>query len=909
MEDQQHDQPHSAAPAPTAQGPHHEPARSTSSSPSPAPMSASSQTAAHAVEDPQQPSTTSSDTQHRASLVHAPFSQHDFPVLSSAPHAQPGFGTHSGDDDPQYSMTTQVHMVGGRATFVLPEQRSPASSSCRMTTTSGGAASLAQHGTDRHAGQPSFSWYDPGAVQGPVEQRVQPRSAPAKLLPATGPVVSSSTQSGRRTSDPSTDQDANAARESGSSAGDSGKDGEMNRGVALAGRKRSRDEEQQQPDIVVDSAPSHPQHHLSVGLSVRVSSGEMNDASSATTDDEAVEVQQRETQRRRTESNAQQQHALAAAHGRQPHLAQLYDDFYRQQQQQQQRVLYNTRGFPPPQQMGSSSAWAHPAQPQPPMASYYGQQAYQGAYQGYPTGYSAQSSNQSGEASSASSSSSTSPHLGSTHAGQPRFGYYQSAPQPYYGPQYAPATAASYSAYSPSTAITSPSVQATPAPSERRVSGPPILPAFGAAPSPQQQQQQQQQQHGEQEKQAFGAASSAQVAQPAVADEKPFKRGVKVNNPFTIPTLQGVKPFVTKLRFLMRNADKVGDVICWDESGKVILVHASNERLESEVLPCTFGHSNFNNLKNQFTNYGFLALKDPELSRALNSARSSSSTTAAGASTSTASTSATSSSAPHMPRDVREWKAFVHVHTADDLAVVRAEERARASILRRAEKDKEAAKRAKAAEKNKDDSLSGMAAAAAATTQQQQQGELSGDSDEEEDSEDEQDDDEPWFSRDGIDDLRLLRRVRAKSSKGKGKADTSGAAAGGGGGGGATGAAAGSSAGSSSTVLGSNISQAQSHGQPIAPRPASTAQHSSASTSTFPLPPAQYPAIPLRSSAKASSTHLSTTPTVPPPQVEQPQTSTPAQSEARGAESAHRVNTGALLGMRRGAVGGAGQGQ
>ncbi|GAA5904288.1 hypothetical protein JCM8208_006826 [Rhodotorula glutinis] len=898
MEDQQHTEARSATPSPTAQD---EPARS--SSPSPTPLSASSQTTAHAVEHPQQASTTSSDTHRRSSVADAPFSQHDFPVLCSAPLVQPGFDTKR-DDDPQYSTASNVHMVDGRATFVLPTQRT--TTAALPAPTASGAASLTQHGADRSE-QPSFSWYDPGAAQGPVGQRVQPRAAPAHLALSTEYLGLSNTQGGRRPSDPATDHGANAPRENGSSVGNSSKNDEnpiarapeLGRIVASVGRKRSRDEQhQQQPDIAVDSAaaPGHNQHHhLSVGLSVRLSSGEMNDASSATTDDEAVEVQQREAQRRRVESNEEQQQALAIVQGQQEYYARLQQLYHQQQYQQQQRTVYNPHGVPP-----SSAARAHPAQPYPSAPPFYGQQSYQPAYPTYQTSFSAQSSAQSGEVSSSScSSSATSPQLGAAQVGPPpRFNYYPAtAPQGFYPPQYAASTAASHSAYSPSTAITSPSVQATPASSERRVSGPPLLPAFGAAP---QQQQQQKQPPVVSEKQAFGAASSPQVAQQTVAAEadKPFKRGVKVNNPYTIPTAQGVKPFVNKLRFLMRNPDKVGDVICWDESGTVILVNMAQERLESEVLPRTFGHSNVQNLKNQFTTYGFLGLKDPALSRALNPPRSSSST--AGPSTSTA-----SSSSPHELRNVSEWKAYLHTHTADELAVVRAEERKRAAIIRSAERDKEAAKRVKAAEKSEGEGLSGMLAAAASASAQQ--GELSGDSSGEEETDEEDGDDEPWFSRDEIDNVRLLRRVRAKSSKAKPKAGGGGATAGAGGGGGTTGTPTGSSAGSSSTALGSNMSSTAVPVQATAPRPTSTAAHSTASTSGFPLPPPHYPAIPLRSSANASSSHTSTAPAVPPPQV-QPQASTSAQSQARDAGSADRFDSGALLAMRR-AMAGAGQEQ
>ncbi|GAA5845257.1 hypothetical protein JCM9279_004819 [Rhodotorula babjevae] len=908
MEEQHQDSALTATPPPIVLGPHDEPIGSTS--PSPAPSSASSQAAAHpASEHPQARSAPSSDYQART----APFAQHDFPVLTSAPAVQPGVGAKD-DLDLQYPASTNVHMLDGRATYFLPNERSSTAdsglaSSLHMTTASGGAASLAQHGADRFQ-QSTYSWYDPGAPQNPIGQHAQPRSAPAQQPSfATGHLGSNGMQGEHRT----LDQVMGNAR-----VGDSGggKDGqaqpaasaprtpEMDRAADMAGRKRARDE---QPDIVVDSSSSSAAaaalNHLAVGVSVRLSSGEMNDASSATTDDEAVEVQQREAQRRRTESNAQQQQlqqqALAYAQNQQ--LAHLY-------YQQQQHARFGTygpgmQGVSAPQQMGGGGAAARTssAQPYPSAPPPYGQQSYQGAYPGYP-GYTAQWPAPSGEASSsASSSSTTSPPLGNAHPGPQRFSYYPPAAQSYYAPSYAPSTSASHAAYSPSTAITSPSVQATPGPSDRRLSAPAVHQPFGAAPPPQQQQQQ-----GVDQKQAFGAASSAQGAQAAdEPEDKPVRRRVQVDNPFVIPTAQGVKPFVNKLRFLMRNADKVGDVICWDESGKVVLVHVLNKRLEGEVLPRTFGHSNFDSLRNQFRSYGFLALKEPALSRALNpNAASSSSAAADPASTTVASTSTAPSSSPDELRDVREWKAFLHVHSAADFAAMRAEERERDALFRRIAREKEGAKRAKAAEKDKGDGA-----------QSAQQVEVSESEDEEDSEADEDDVDEPWFSRDEIDNLRLLRRLRPKAAKYKGKAGAGGAAAsgsggsggggGGGGGGGAARTTTGSSSAGSSTALGSNIIQSQQQQlQCIAPRPTSTQAPSSASTSTSGAQFAPRPAIPIPSSGLAVPPFKSMPSLVPPPHV-QPQAQAPAQGEARGAGSAERFDVGSLVGLRRSSGAGA----
>lgn len=194
MQEQHQHELHSPIAPPTVEGPQDEPARSPS--PSPASSSTSSQTAAHAVGPPQVPSTTSRDTENGASLVQAPFAQHDFPVLTSAPAVQPGTGAKD-DLDPQYPASTNVHMLGGRATYVLPANGHSAftsASSLHMTTASGGAASLAQqHGADRLQ-QPTYSWYDPGAPQKPLVQHAQPRSAPAQQLSfSTGCVLLSLT--------------------------------------------------------------------------------------------------------------------------------------------------------------------------------------------------------------------------------------------------------------------------------------------------------------------------------------------------------------------------------------------------------------------------------------------------------------------------------------------------------------------------------------------------------------------------------------------------------------------------------------------------------------------------------------------------------------------------------------------
>lgn len=234
----------------------------------------------------------------------------------------------------------------------------------------------------------------------------------------------------------------------------------------------------------------------------------------------------------------------------------------------------------------------------------------------------------------------------------------------------------------------------------------------------------------------------------------------------------------------------------------------------------------------------------------------------------------------------------MHIHSAADLAAMRAEEREHDAVARearRAARAKEAAKRAKAAEKSKGEGVSGAAA---------HQVEESSSEEEEEDSEEDEDDGEPWFSRDEIDNLRLLRRLRPKSSKQKGKAVGGGAAAsgsGGGGGGGAARTAAGSSSAGSSTALGSNIAQSQPQQlQYIAPRTTSTAAPSSASTKLVFAP---HPAVPPHSSAPAIPPFKTTPSSAPPPHVHS-QAQALAQGDARDPGSADRVDIGSLVGLR-----------
>ncbi|GAA5833172.1 hypothetical protein JCM3766R1_001424 [Sporobolomyces carnicolor] len=120
------------------------------------------------------------------------------------------------------------------------------------------------------------------------------------------------------------------------------------------------------------------------------------------------------------------------------------------------------------------------------------------------------------------------------------------------------------------------------------------------------------------------APTRGSLLPPAVAAAGPAvqprsRRSEKPSNSYDISPISGLKPFVTKLRFMLTNAREFEDVVRWSPyDGESVLVDFSNPRLAQDVLPRVFNHSNPNGFRAQFTNYGFVQLKDQALELALN---------------------------------------------------------------------------------------------------------------------------------------------------------------------------------------------------------------------------------------------------------------------------------------------------
>ncbi|BGP20135.1 hypothetical protein JCM10213_000780 [Rhodosporidiobolus nylandii] len=245
----------------------------------------------------------------------------------------------------------------------------------------------------------------------------------------------------------------------------------------------------------------------------------------------------------------------------------------------------------------------------------------------------------------------------------------------------------------------------------------------------------------------FGAVESPLPQQGAEVEEGEAKekgKGKKKagrkkadGESYQIQPIAGVKPFITKLRYLLQRPDSFADSICWSESGNEVLIKVGGEtRLATEVLPRTYGHENQSALYRQFTSYGFTQIKTPnEVSAILNPP----SPTA-----NTPSSSGASPAAEEPQRAPQEWRIYTHLHSAEDHTFAVEEERA-----------------------------------AAASTKALKNGvKQDGDGDDEESSEEEDEDQEDtpyWFSRDTIDNVTLLRRLKAKT-KGKAAAATAPAA-------------------------------------------------------------------------------------------------------------------------------------
>ncbi|GAA5884704.1 hypothetical protein JCM16303_005238 [Sporobolomyces ruberrimus] len=255
-----------------------------------------------------------------------------------------------------------------------------------------------------------------------------------------------------------------------------------------------------------------------------------------------------------------------------------------------------------------------------------------------------------------------------------------------------------------------------------------------------------------------------QVQAPASSGPK-YTRPAKPANSYHIPLVTGVNPFVTKLRYMLKNPQEFSDVVCWSEDGQSVLVNFSDSRLVNEILPRVFNHSNPGAFARQFTvrrifllsrffvcsnsetrtelhshfpstilstffvllplryqNYGFVQLGGPALLRALE-------LPSVEPPTPIASTShqregeedeEEEEDEEQIPRDPQAWRAFEHRHTSQDLV----------SALK-----EEGSKKKKEEEE------------------------------EEEDSEDEEDEDENWFTFETIDSLRFLKRLKPGNKK------------------------------------------------------------------------------------------------------------------------------------------------
>ncbi|BGP58237.1 hypothetical protein JCM8202v2_005898 [Rhodotorula sphaerocarpa] len=100
----------------------------------------------------------------------------------------------------------------------------------------------------------------------------------------------------------------------------------------------------------------------------------------------------------------------------------------------------------------------------------------------------------------------------------------------------------------------------------------------------------------------------------AVPAKRTGGRRTAPRNSYPIDTLPGVKPFISKLRWLVSNPQEVGDVVTWTAEGDMILVKTGGEGATMrEVLLRTFAHENVGAFSRQFINYGFTAVRDPNI--------------------------------------------------------------------------------------------------------------------------------------------------------------------------------------------------------------------------------------------------------------------------------------------------------
>ncbi|GAA5863554.1 hypothetical protein JCM3774_006523 [Rhodotorula dairenensis] len=93
-------------------------------------------------------------------------------------------------------------------------------------------------------------------------------------------------------------------------------------------------------------------------------------------------------------------------------------------------------------------------------------------------------------------------------------------------------------------------------------------------------------------------------------------------NAYAIDSITGMKPFICKLRWLLRNPQEVGQAVTWSSDGSAVLVKIGGDDSKlKDVLRRTFAHENPSAFLRQFTVYGFTQIKDPnELSEVLDPA-------------------------------------------------------------------------------------------------------------------------------------------------------------------------------------------------------------------------------------------------------------------------------------------------
>ncbi|GAA5964936.1 hypothetical protein JCM21900_000024 [Sporobolomyces salmonicolor] len=220
--------------------------------------------------------------------------------------------------------------------------------------------------------------------------------------------------------------------------------------------------------------------------------------------------------------------------------------------------------------------------------------------------------------------------------------------------------------------------------------------------------------------------------------EKKMRTPAAINS-YQIECISGVKPFVTKLRYMLANPQEFSDVICWSDDGQSVLVKTGGKsRMAEDVLPRIFNHSNVTSLTPpSFRSdplasfpkaYGFQALKDATLSLALSHA-------APQAQFNPSWSAASATSAPR--RSPEEWRAYVHVHSDDD-------------FIAALENEKEVTKKATSKE--------------GAEVESDHEGDVQ--------------DVDNWFTRGTVGDIAVMKRLKAKP-KGKSRSTSTGESGGG----------------------------------------------------------------------------------------------------------------------------------